>query len=786
MPAPRFLSGLPKPVLFGLYGAVGGLLGALVFAEPLYHILTPSAVGAPVPEPQLVVAASPDVEVFVEGRNTFPVQIARDGFDGPVTVRLEALPQGVTAEPVTIPAGKTDGEIVVIGGPSAVAVAAKEARVIAEASPDGKSVSAGAVVKFKVTNPPKPLADIVLVLDTSVKMQWAIDELKGGIGKLADSLGKARIDFRLALVTFQDRATGTQIIVSPFGDSQFTSSAAAIRDAVGALTVTIGSGVNVPQPSLEAVEQACKLEFRKDATRMLLLITDAPPKVVPESKAEIETAVKRTVGLIERSKIDAAHLVVWARDKEWYAPLLNAGTQPGKFFSLREVVVGDEGFSALLDTFGTVVSAAAVAKSPASRPEVSKKIEEAPKVVKSLQSNVQTAAGSEGRLVLRSGVWTGAIAALVCLVLLAGQHHYLRGSLPAVGGVLVGLIGGLVVGLVGGAAGQGLYMVAKGGAVVGLVFQVLGWALLGGMAGAGLSLFIPNMKWLHGLAGGAIGGAAGAAGFIVVTQALGGTGLPSWLADALGRLAGGFALGLFIGLMVAIVETAFRRAWLEVRYGDRERITVTLGPEPVKVGSDAKACTVWARGAPAIALRFFVRDGSVICDDAVTGRESAVADGFEKEVGTLTVTVHTGSGPQAPAVPAPRPKPKPQPAPLSLDDDDGFDLPMPIASSPPPAPKPQVVTTPAAPPVAPPKPPAPPPRPAVPSVGSKPAMPPAPAPAGSRPAMPAVPPAPKPLAPTGTPALKPAAKNPDACPGCGRVVAGKPGARYCMICDQTY
>ena len=90
MPAPKFLAGLPKPLLFALYGAVGGLLGALVFAEPLYRALTPPAPAAPAA--QLAVAASRDVEVFVEGRNTFPVQIARDGFTGPVTVRLDGLP----------------------------------------------------------------------------------------------------------------------------------------------------------------------------------------------------------------------------------------------------------------------------------------------------------------------------------------------------------------------------------------------------------------------------------------------------------------------------------------------------------------------------------------------------------------------------------------------------------------------------------------------------------------------------------------------------------------------
>ena len=39
MPAPKFLSGLPKPVLFGLYGAIGGLIGALAFGEPLWRAL---------------------------------------------------------------------------------------------------------------------------------------------------------------------------------------------------------------------------------------------------------------------------------------------------------------------------------------------------------------------------------------------------------------------------------------------------------------------------------------------------------------------------------------------------------------------------------------------------------------------------------------------------------------------------------------------------------------------------------------------------------------------------
>ena len=35
----------------------------------------------------------------------------RDGFDGPITVSVAGLPEGITAEPLEIPAGKKDGEI---------------------------------------------------------------------------------------------------------------------------------------------------------------------------------------------------------------------------------------------------------------------------------------------------------------------------------------------------------------------------------------------------------------------------------------------------------------------------------------------------------------------------------------------------------------------------------------------------------------------------------------------------------------------------------------------------
>jgi|GEM_PF-5818200 len=43
----------------------------------------------------------------------------------------------------------------------------------------------------------------------------------------------------------------------------------------------------------------------------------------------------------------------------------------------------------------------------------------------------------------------------------------------------------------------------------------------------------------------------------------------------------------------------------------------------------------------------------------------------------------------------------------------------------------------------------------------------------------------KPTIPVIKPAVKPATKDPNACPSCGRVIPGRAGTRYCIVCDQT-
>lgn len=908
MPAPHALAALPKPVLFALYGAVGGLLGAVLLGEPAWYLLKPPLAAAPA---QLAIGASASVKLYPGASNSFTVRVARERFEGPVAVRVGAVPAGMTLPSITIPpdetqvtvpvtveanappgitrvaltaeaqsgaiTASTSVEIEVIALPPALALtvppnlsvysrgegkftasvarrgyeeelavridglpagltaapaviprgmkeidvtikaadapvsnhpikltvttAATAAGLKTAALPESalKALTATAGTELEVRSPPIAPVDVVFVLDVTASMQWALNDLKKGIGKFAEALSRDQLNFRLGLVTFQDLTIPDEKVeVVLFNGEPFTTDATVFRDKVGQLRAE--GGGDIPESSLEGVSKALEMPFRQGASKVLLLITDAPPKVVPEGRRS--EAIENVAQKVKTLGIDSLNVVIHQEDREDYRPLQNAGLLKGggKFFDMKELVRNEEGFEELLTTFGRDVTAAAMSRSVDVKPEVAPPpapprvgdvsaltAAEAPPavLVKGVQASGEFAAGTSGRLTLAIGVWTGAIAALVCLALLAGQHHYLRGQFPSIFRTLAGLLGGLIVGFVGGAAGQGLYMLAPIS-----LFQVLGWMLLGALAGTGLSLFIPNLKWFYGLAGGAVGGAVGGLGYLKVTAVAG---------DLAGRWVGGLIVGFCIGLMVAIVEAAFRRAWLEVRFGARETIAVNLGPEPVKVGGDAKACTVWARGAAPLALRFFIRDGQVICDDAVMKRENTVGDGFAKEVGNVTVTVRTGTGTTSPATPT-RPPTVPQAAspttkaqPQLLDD---FDL-LPMAKSPPSgtASKPVVPAAPARPeggsrpampavPTTAPqslsRPPIPPSMPALarPTPPSRPSTP--PAHGSTKPMIPTPPKAPAPPAPAAS------SRHPDACPGCGRVNSGKPKMRYCVVCDQTY
>ncbi|HPM85107.1 MAG TPA: hypothetical protein PLF81_30605, partial [Candidatus Anammoximicrobium sp.] len=175
----------------------------------------------------------------------------------------------------------------------------------------------------------------------------------------------------------------------------------------------------------------------------------------------------------------------------------------------------------------------------------------------------------------------------------------------------------------------------------------------GALVGRGMAFFVPDLDPKRVMLFGALGGSAGAAGYYFAG---------ALLSDAAGRFLGAALLGLFLGLAVALVELAFRHAWLEVRFGEKEVIRVSLGQRPVRIGGDARHCTVYAAGARAITAEYRLQNGEVQCTDFATERTRPVRAGDQQKIGKLTVTVCTGNAPSVPLGAAAARMPPPPPA----------------------------------------------------------------------------------------------------------------------------
>jgi hypothetical protein len=762
------------------------------------------------PPAGLRMSVSPEVAIDPSGKNRCGVLIARDNFTGPVTLELEGLPPGVTATGLMIPADSTRIEIELAAAPEAeagstnVSVKATGPRGPAEAPEPPVAMS-----RFGLTvNAPRKQrgVDVMFVLDVTGSMQFAINGVRDGIIEFAQELGKRKLDARVGLVAFRDRLNGVMDFRMPVprgraparrgrtrgrsdpmpagapggtptsseepfpinvGGEVFTRDYAEFGREVGRKLVADGGG-DTPESSLDGLALAARQPFRADATRVLILITDAPPKIPDKDTQSIGEAAD----ILRENKIDQLHLVINEPYRDIYSVLQH--DSPGTIFNLQDAVNGADRFESLLPNVSREIARittatqpaqlepAAAAKPPKPVPPAAARAQDLPPisppaVLGGVQSQEKFAVESSGQLLLAIAAWTAMITAMIAMALCAGQHHYLKeGILPA-GAAARSWLGGLLAGLAGGAAGQLLFLAAPGALAGAELFRVLGWTLLGALAGIVLSFFVPNLRSGRSLLGGALGGAAGALGYLGLAVAI--RGMPA--ADASGRILGATLLGLALGLTLALAERIARKAWLEICYGGCEIRTVNLGPTPISIGSDARAATIYARGTPPVAFRYSFEAGRVIRQDAATSEVTELRAGEPHSVGAVTVTLRTAATANARA---------PQPSAVAQS-----------TSPPRPSPPLQPATTAPRPPSAP----ATAARPVAPQAASTPLG----VPARNKPAF--VPPAPRPaplVAPSSAvtaSSSRPtaAATNPGNCPSCGRPVPGVPGKRYCIHCD---
>jgi hypothetical protein len=148
----------------------------------------------------------------------------------------------------------------------------------------------------------------------------------------------------------------------------------------------------------------------------------------------------------------------------------------------------------------------------------------------------------------------------------------------AIGGAIGLMLGELVIGLFRG----------------GLLGRACSWAVLGLGIGLGQGLADRSRQRLvFGLIGGGLGGLVGGACFEVLRTALGNR-------YDLGQALGIVILGAGLGLFLALVEQALRRAWVQVLNGRQEGRTYLLSHRRSRLGLDERA-EVGIFGDPGVA-----------------------------------------------------------------------------------------------------------------------------------------------------------------------------------------
>ena len=234
----------------------------------------------------------------------------------------------------------------------------------------------------------------------------------------------------------------------------FTKDYQAFGKEVGANLVAFGGGFE-PESSLDALALASRQSFREDASRVLILITDAPPNI-PDLEMK---SVEQTVARLRQAEIDQVHLVINNLCRPFYTPL-QAVDGGGGVFDLQEAVRGKEAFAALLPAVGQEIARITTASQPPPPPPAESQppapppasvaaapLEpnaalapppvpaalaaedlapiSPPPVLKGVQSQETFGTESSFRLLVAIAVWTSAITAMIAMALCAGQHHYL-------------------------------------------------------------------------------------------------------------------------------------------------------------------------------------------------------------------------------------------------------------------------------------------------------------------------------------------------------------------------
>jgi len=225
------------------------------------------------------------------------------------------------------------------------------------------------------------------------------------------------------------------------------------------------------------------------------------------------------------------------------------------------------------------------------------------------------------------GSWvigTGFDGMCIAAMLAFGQARYVGKSFDMRSfkkAMVIGGIGGLIGGFVALQFGFPLARLFGGAVDAG---RFLGWSLGGTAVGFAVSRVVPNLKRKTACIAGAGGGLVGCA-LMYLMHAM---------------AAGTATTGAAIGVAIALAESAFRQAWLDITIRpkgltlEKERtVTVTLGDKPVLFGcaGDADVKLAEMAGAKSHFATVSLSSGKITLHDMISGtiRPLAIDESFD-------------------------------------------------------------------------------------------------------------------------------------------------------------
>jgi Ca-activated chloride channel homolog len=222
--------------------------------------------------------------------------------------------------------------------------------------------------------------------------------------------------------------------------------------------------------------------------------------------------------------------------------------------------------------------------------------------------------------------WTNALAFIVFIILIKSSNQMARICAIALAAAVIA---------------QFSFLSSMTPSSFGAIGRVAGWIMLGLFLGGGMSAFIPNLQFRRALLGGGIGGFVGGVMFMLFSGFAG---------DLVGRLVGAAALGFFIGLMIALLEQLVlkREASLVVHWSESEKTRLALGTKPIVLGSSSDAHVPLPRTAyPDITAKVYLENQEVILefDEAMKKQSSmkvfrhVLKDGDKRKFGNIHVEV---------------------------------------------------------------------------------------------------------------------------------------------------